>query len=116
MGYFSDLTAKESTYKEDCSYTSPQQQMKWRVDALKERLEELTSQHSGRRDEGVCFSQEDLRYVLPEHFFSAEDVRKAIALAEAFGIDDTTAQETEITGVQLSFVDALLVQKAQCAA
>ena len=113
MGFFSNYAAE---YECEGGYIPHEEQMRWRVDALKERLYELTSRKTGVRDEGVCFSQEDLRYVLPEHFWSADDVRKAIALAEAFDPEDATSQENGITSVQLSFVDALLAHKAQCAA
>ena len=118
MGYFSNLATEYVPYDHDHSYTPPEKQLKWRLEELEDRLHELTTQRTGRRDEGVCFCESDLRYVLPEHFVSASDVRKAIDLAisdlkDRYGIyiGDQPAQEQpevdEITGMQISFLDIL---------
>ena len=121
MGYFSNLAAEYVPYDHDHSYTPPEKQLLWRLEDLEERLHELTNHRTGKRDEGVCFCESDLRYVLPEHFLSASDVRKAIDLAirdlrERYGIyvgDEPTQEETaidEITGMQISFMDVLALQ------
>ena len=81
MGYFSNLAAQEVLYDHDHSYTPPEKQLLWRLEDLEERLHELTTQRTGRRDEGACLSESDLRYVLPGQFLSVSDVRKAIDLA-----------------------------------
>ena len=118
MGYFSNLAAHEVLYDHDHSYTPPEKQLLWRLEDLEERLHELTTQRTGKRDEGVCFSESDLRYVLPEHFLSVSDVRKAIELAvndlaERYGIYvrgkpvEEVPEMDEITGMQISFLDVL---------
>lgn len=121
MGYFSNLAAEYIPYDNDHSYTPPDRQLLWRLEELEERLHELTTQKTGNRDEGVCFSEENLRYVLPEHFLSASDVRKAIDMAiddlrDRYGIyiGDQPGQEQptvdEITDMQISFLDVLALQ------
>lgn len=118
MGYFSNLAAEYVPYDRDHNYTPPEKQLLWRLEELEDRYHELVSQKTGKRDEGVCFSEDNLRYVLPEHFLSASDVRKAIDLAisdlkERYGIQvrEETAQVDpvvdEITGMQISFLDIL---------
>lgn len=124
MGYFSNLAAEYVPYDHDHSYTPPEKQLLWRLEDLENRLHELTTQRTGRRDEGEYFSEENLRYVLPEHFLSASNVRKAIDLAisdlkERYGIcvGDAPEQEEpvmdEITSMQISFLDVLALQ-SQC--
>lgn len=121
MGYFSNLAAEYVPYEHDHSYTPPEKQLLWRLEDLEERLHELTTQRTGRRDEGVCFSESDLRYVLPGQFLSVSDVRKAIELAvndlaERYGIYvrgkpvEEAPEMDEITGMQISFLDVLSMQ------
>ncbi len=122
MGYYSNLAAEYVTYDNDHSYTPPDRQLLWRLEELEERLHELITQKTGNRDEGICFSEENLRYVLPEHFLSASDVRKAIDLAiddlrDRYGIcvrEEECAEDEpivdEITGMQISFIDILSMQ------
>ena len=121
MGYFSNLAAHEVLYDHDHSYTSPEKQLLWRLEDLEERLHELTTQRTGRRDEGACLSESDLRYVLPGQFLSVSDVRKAIELtvndlAERYGIYvrgkpvEEVPEMDEITGMQISFLDILSMQ------
>lgn len=124
MGYFSDLAAQYVPYDYDHSDTPPEKQLLWRLEDLENRLHELTTQRTGRRDEGEYFSEDNLRYVLPEHFLSASNVCKAIDLAisdlkDRYGIyiGDQPAQEQpevdEITGMQVTFFDILALQ-SQC--
>jgi len=121
MGYFSNLAIDYMPYIHDHSYFPPEKQLLWRLEELEGRYRELVTQKTGKRDEGVGFSEDDLRYVLPEYFVSVSDVRKAIDLAirdlrERYGIHvgDEPAQEEpvmdEITGMQISFVDVLALQ------
>ena len=118
MGYFSNLAAHEVLYDHDHSYTPPEKQLLWRLEDLEERLHELTTQRTGKRDEGVCFSESNLRYVLPGQFLSVSDVQKAIELAvndlaERYGIYvrgkpvEEVPEMDEITGMQISFLDVL---------
>ena len=118
MGYFSNLAAHEVLYDHDHSYTPPEKQLLWRLEDLEERLHELTTQRTGKRDEGVCFSESNLRYVLPGQFLSVSDVQKAVELAvndlaERYGIYvrgkpvEEEPEMDEITGMQISFLDVL---------
>ena len=120
MGYFSNLAAEYVPYDNDHSYTPPEKQLLWRLEELEDRLCELTQQKTGKRNEGDYFSEDNLRYVLPEHFLSASNVRRAIDLAisdlrERYGIyvGNQPAQEEpvvdEITDMQISFLDLLSV-------
>ena len=120
MGYYSNHAAEYVPY-DDHSYTPPEMQLLWRLEELEDRLHELTTQKTGNRDEGVCFSEENLRYVLPEHFLSAANVRKAIDLAisdlrERYGInvlEEEQEEETvvdEVTDMQITFLDLLSLQ------
>ena len=121
MGYFSNTAAQYVPYDHDHSYTPPEKQLLWRLEDLEERLHELTTQRTGKRDEGVCFSESNLRYVLPGQFLSVSDVRKAIELAvndlaERYGIYvrgkpvEEVPEMDEITGMQISFLDILSMQ------
>lgn len=121
MGYFSNLAIDYLPYIHDHSFFPPEKQLLWRLEELEGRYHELVTQKTGKRDEGVGFSEDDLRYVLPEYFASVSDVRKAINLAirdlrERYGIyvdDEPTQEETaidEITGMQISFMDVLALQ------
>ena len=121
MGYFSNLAAEYKPYDDDHSYPPPEKQLLWRLEDLEDRLYELTKQKTGKWDEGDYFPEDNLRYVLPEHFLSASDVRKAIVLAisdlrERYGIYVGDAPEQgdpvmdEITDMQISFLDILSAQ------
>lgn len=118
MGYFSNLAMERKNRYPDHSHTPPEKQLLWRLEELEERLQELTRQQTGKRDEGACFSESNLRYVLPGQFLSVSDVQKAIELAvtdlaERYGIyvDGKPAAEIpemdEITDMQISFLDIL---------
>ena len=124
MGYFSNLAVEHKIYDYDHSYMPPERRLLFRLEELEDRLDELTHQKTSMRDEGEYFSEDNLRYVLPEHFFSAANVRKAIQLAisdlkDRYGIyiGDQPAQEQpevdEITGMQVTFFDILALQ-SQC--
>lgn len=121
VGYFSNLAAKCVTYDHDHSYTPPEKRLLLRLEELEDRLDELTHQKTGKRDEGEYFSEDNLRYVLPEHFLSASNVRRAIDLAindlrDRYGIyvGDQPAEEApevdEITDMQISFLDIISLQ------
>lgn len=121
MGYFSFLAAQYVPNDHDYSYTPPEKQLLWRLEDLENRLHELTTQRTGRRDEGEYFSEDNLRYVLPEHFLSASNVHRAIDLAisdlkDRYGIyvrgrpvEELPVMD-EISGMQISFLDIFSVQ------
>lgn len=118
MGYFSELAIDIVPYDHDCSYTPPDKQLLWRLEELQDRLEELAIKRRKYEDR-VCFSEDNLRYVLPEHFTRAADVEAAIELVitdlwERHGIlirEDECEKEQpvvdEITDMQISFLDIL---------
>lgn len=125
LGYFSNLAIEHKNYDHDHSITPPETQLLWRLEELEDRLYELTKRNIGERDERDYFSEDDLRYVLPKHFSSASNVRKAIDLAindlrEQYGIyvGDAPEQEEaaidEITSMQVTIFDILALQ-SQCA-
>ena len=80
MGYFSQLSASMS-YDDDLSYPSPESQLLMRLEDLKLRLEELSHQRQAFCNSYIL-TDDDLRYVLPEHLYSVRHVSKAIELAE----------------------------------
>ena len=80
MGYYSNLAIDTGKARRDESYPSPEQQLRWRLEDLQDRLEELTL---GRATGGGrCLTESDLRYTPPEWLYSVYAVQKAIALAE----------------------------------
>lgn len=115
---YAKLASKHGLYDHDHSYTPPEMQLLWRLEDLEDRLEGLSQQQTGYRDEGISFSESDLRYVLPKHFYSVSDVQKAIDLAisdlaERYGIYVQGEPEApivdEVTNMQISFLDILSV-------
>ena len=61
---------------------SPEEELCWRMDALKLRLDELADNHLSYENSYV-FMEDDLRYALPEHLNSVRQLREAIELVEA---------------------------------
>lgn len=120
MGYFSNLAIKQISYDYDRSYLPPEKQLLWRLEDLHDRLNELNGTRRRCEDRG-CFSEDDLRYALPEHFITAADVKAAIALAihdlaDRYGIHIREDDPEEIpavdgiTGAQISFWDVFSIQ------
>lgn len=99
MGYYSEL-AIEDTYREDYSYPSPEMQLRWRIEDLKSRLEDIAGGSYGVTAHyymGCRFSKEDLAYAPPEYFSRASDIMTAISIAE----EKLTAMEAEESDIQL---------------
>ena len=65
----------------DRSYPGPEMQLLWRLDDLQDRLEELIAKDAPYRD-GYIYSEDDIRYALPEHLFDIGKVERAIELAK----------------------------------
>lgn len=65
----------------DRSYPGPEMQLLWRLDDLQDRLEELIAKDAPYRD-GYIYSEDDIRYVLPEHLYDIGKVERAIELAK----------------------------------
>ena len=82
MGYYSNLALEYEEY-EDYSYPSPDCQLKWRLEDLYSRLEEIREGNIPRHlvDEGLRLTDDEIRYAIPEYFVRASDVERAIELA-----------------------------------
>ena len=65
----------------DWSYPEPEMQLLCRLDDLQDRLEELIAKDAPYRD-GYIYSEDDIRYALPEHLFDIGKVERAIELAK----------------------------------
>lgn len=65
----------------DWSYPAPEMQLLYRLDDLQERLEELIAKDAKYRD-GYIYSEDDIRYALPEYFCDISKVERAIELAK----------------------------------
>ena len=76
MGYFSDFERDD-----DMSYSSPEKQLLWRLDDLRNQLEFLLEEGACYRS-GIRLSDTDIRYVIPEDFDAISDVERAIILAK----------------------------------
>lgn len=84
MGYYSEL-AIDDTYREDHSYPSPKLQLKWRIEDLRSRLEDISKGKYGviaHRYTGFRYSKDDLSYTPPEYFCRESDIMDAITIAE----------------------------------
>lgn len=83
MGCFSSLALEYENDYEDYSYPSPECQLKWRIEDLYSRLEEISEGNIPRHliDEGLRLTDDEIRYAIPEYFVRASDVERAIELA-----------------------------------
>ena len=108
MGFFSEENI-DWMERHDNSYPTPDQRLRWRIEELQLRLSELIMQEAEDyggglpegwfSDEGLCMTDEDIRYTLPEHLPGIGEVMRAIELAEAelpekYGIVSDTCEET----------------------
>lgn len=99
MGYYSEL-AIEDTYHEDYSYPSPEMQLRWRIEDLKSRLEDIVGGNYGVTAHyymGYRFSKDDFACAPPDYFSRVSDLMNAISIAE----ERLTAMETEESDIQL---------------
>ena len=101
MGYFSNLAIDCLDDYEDNSYPSPERQLLWRLDDLKDRLEELIAEGASYRN-GYIYTENDIRYALPEHLGDISKVERAIELAKEdllnkYGINVYEAEKTDST-------------------
>ena len=99
MGYYSELVIEDS-YCENYSYPPPEMQLRWRIEDLKSRLEDIVGGSYGVTAHyymGCRFSKEDLAYAPPECFSRASDIMTAISIAE----EKLTVMEAEESDIQL---------------
>lgn len=76
----------------DWSYPAAEMQLLWRLDDLQDRLEELITKDAPYRD-GYMYSEDDIRYALPERLFDIGKVERAIEfikdeLVNKYGLPD----------------------------
>lgn len=91
MGYFSNNALEFFDYFEDNGFPSPELDLLWRLDSLKEQLEELIANGAPYRS-GYIYTDDDIRRTLPEHLCYVSDdqeyvggtsmVERAIELAK----------------------------------
>lgn len=98
MGYYSELSI-EGTYHEGHSYPSPELQLKWRIEDLRSRLEDISTGNYGITAHyfmGCRFSKDDLAYTPPEYFSRESDIMDALAIAE----ESLAAREAELREIE----------------
>lgn len=84
MGYYSEL-AIDNSFREDHSYPSPIMQLKWRIEDLYVRLDDISKGKYGVVTHYYMdcrYSNNDLAYAPPEYFSRESDIIAAIAIAE----------------------------------
>lgn len=99
MGYCSKL-AIEDTYREDYSYPSPEMQLRWRIEDLHSRLEDITGGNYGVTAHyymGCRYSRDGLAYAPPEYFSRTSDIMATISIAE----EKLALMEAKESGIQL---------------
>ena len=110
MGYYSEL-AIEDTYCEDYSYPSPEMQLRWRIEDLKSRLEDIAGGNYGVTAHyymGRRFSKGDLAHAPPEYFSRVSDIMTAISIAE----EKLTVTEVEESNIHTIFqLKQLIIQE-----
>ena len=136
MGYFSNNALEFFDYFEDNGFPSPELDLLWRLDSLKEQLEELITNGAPYRS-GYIYTDDDIRRTLPEHLCYVSDdqeyvggtsmVERAIELAKEdllneYGINvyedkkahtDSVVPETEYEYITLfDIVTPLMLSKA----
>lgn len=82
VGYFSNIAVELWLEdKEDYSYPSPERQLMWRLDDLKDRLEELLTIGASYTSRYI-FTENDIRYTLPEDLHDICMIERAIESAK----------------------------------
>lgn len=101
MGYYSELSLNDTCH-ESHSHPSPELQLKWRIEDLKSRLEDIAAGRCGINAlyfGGCRYSREDLVYTPPEYFSRECDLIDAIALAEE-RLASIEAEEVELQEIE----------------
>ncbi len=98
MSYYSELAINDA-YHENHSYPSPELQLKWRIEDLRSRLEDICAGNYGITAHyfmGCRFSKDDLAYTPPEYFSRESDIMDALAIAE----ESLAAREAELREIE----------------
>ena len=77
MGYFSNYALEFFDYFEDNGFPSPEMELLWRLDDLKDQLEELIADGAPYQS-GYIYTDDDIRCALPEHLCYISDDREYI--------------------------------------
>lgn len=77
MGYFSNYALVFFDYFEDNGFPSPEMELLWRLDDLKDQLEELIADGAPYQS-GYNYTDDDIRCALPEHLCYISDDREYI--------------------------------------
>ena len=113
MGYYSEL-AIDDTYREDHSYPSPELQLKWRIEDLRSRLEDISKGKYGiiaHCYTGFRYSKDDLSYAPPEYFCRESDIMDAIAIAEEkLSLIESEEYEIQPKETTITTIDVILGQ------
>lgn len=80
MLHFTQLAQKILNFDKDRSYPSPEEQLFWRLDDLYTKREELLQENAPYFDR-ICWSDDDIRYAIPDSFETVSGIEKAIKLA-----------------------------------
>ena len=98
MSYYSELAINDA-YHENHSYPSPELQLKWRIEDLRSRLEDICAGNYGITAHyfmGCRFSKDDLAYTPPEYFSRESDIMDALDIAE----ESLAAREAELREIE----------------
>ena len=98
MSYYSELAINDA-YHENHSYPSPELPLKWRIEDLRSRLEDICAGNYGITAHyfmGCRFSKDDLAYTPPEYFSRESDIMDALAIAE----ESLAAREAELREIE----------------
>lgn len=84
MGYFSEQDIIRHEDHIDHSFPSPEMQLRWRLEDLRERLSEITkgSVSTSAISRSTHFSADDLAYAPASAFSRESDILAAIEIAE----------------------------------
>jgi len=120
MGVYTEMTI-ENNRREDHSYPSPEKQLRWRIEDMQSRLEDISTGNYGviaHYYMGCQYTKEELAYAPPEYFSRISDILTAISIAEQKLVlietedpknqlkESTTAMNEEIPG-QLTIWDII---------
>ena len=106
MSYYSELAINDA-YHENHSYPSPELQLKWRIEDLRSRLEDICAGNYGITAHyfmGCRFSKDDLAYTPPEYFSRESDIMDALAIAEE-SLAAMEVEEAELREIEKSKVN-----------
>lgn len=103
MGYCFE-PATEGDYHEGRSYPSSELLLKWRIEDLRSRLEDISTGNYGISAHyfmGCRFSRDELECTPPEYFSRESNITDALAIAEE-NLAATEAEEADLREIEKS--------------